>query len=386
MTIQFGTGTGALGQFMYKSAYINALIKKDAYNRWAQETSIHGVEWIGEATQLGFTNYPNISTGGVGLNVASYSHRSGDPENFALPVSSRYTLDSLQGDVYGTRIEMTCSDATNDYVVARGSLEDVETRFVSRPGGPNITVIWDDGFDVTYRSLAIGSSIWGTGDDESHPTLTLAFSGSIGSVWVAECTYAGYEYLTELTLSSADGHIQAGEVEKARFSDIGPIVKQNVANATEQIIAQGMGGQLARGFIDAQYMRDGVRPDTQELTSVLSTVLSQVGEAYVSLLRQQNYEYTGAVPSDSLLQADNKSFMNVRITVLRLGGASYGWLAAYGVFFLGCLLGLVRISSRASTVGFESQDAVKLLANVYDPSVKGRTRLRYDESLTIVGQ
>ncbi|KAI9155753.1 hypothetical protein HJFPF1_08342 [Paramyrothecium foliicola] len=381
----FGTGTGALGQFMYKSAYINALIDKDSYNRQFRSTGSPDFEWIAEGGQLGFTNYPNMSTGGVGLNVASYAHRSGDPVTFALPASSRYRLDSLQGDVYGTRIQVTCEDATDDHTVARGSSEDVETRFVSRSAGPNITIMWDGDFGKTYRSLAIGSSIWGIEDEESHPTLTLAFGGSGGYVWVAECTYAGYEYLTGLTLDSTDSYIQSGLEEKARFSDIGPVFKQEVANATGRVIEQGMGGQLARGFINAQYFYDGITEPTSDLTSVLSTVLSQVGEAYVSLLRQQNYEYTGAWSEDSVLQADNNSFMNVRISVLRLGGASYGWLAVYGVIFLGCLLGLVRASSRAEAVTFEAQDAVKLLANVHDPSVKGRTRLRYDEALTIVG-
>jgi hypothetical protein len=56
------------------------------------------------------------------------------------------------------------------------------------------------------------------------------------------------------------------------------------------------------------------------------------------------------------------------------------------VFFLVCLLGVLRISSRATAVAFEAQDTVKLLANVYNPSIAGWRRLRYDERLTIVGQ
>ncbi|KAH6670259.1 hypothetical protein F5X68DRAFT_265018 [Plectosphaerella plurivora] len=376
----YGTGVGALGQFAYKSAYINGLIALDNYDRRFQDSGYQ--EFIQEPGQIGFTAYPNISTGGVGLNVASYTHRTGNPVGFDLPHRLVYTLDSLQGDVYGTTIEVTCIDTTDEYVVAKGSMEDVEIRFVSKPGGPNITVMWDAGFGKTFRSLAIGSAVWGIEDETSHPTLTLAVSGIIGSVWVAECTYAGHEYLTEFTLSSADGYIQTGP-EKATFSDIGPRFKQTVANATNQVIEQGMGGALARGFIDSRYNEDG--SNTTDLANVLSTVLSQIGEAHVSLLRQDR-EFNNADPSPSQLQPNNKSHLTIRIRVHRMGGASYGWLAVYGVFFLGCILGLVRIYSRARTVAFEAQDAVKLLTNVYDPNVNGKTRLRYEDRLSIVGR
>jgi hypothetical protein len=377
----YGTGIGALSQFAYKTAYVNGLIARGSYNRRFQFVG-QDQEYLAEYGQIGFTAYPNMSTGGIGLNVASYVHRTGDPVNFGLPPSRLYTLDSLHGDVYGTRVEVTCAEATDEYVVAEGATENVESRFVSRPGGPNITLMLDAAQGTSFRSLAIGAAVWGIEDETSHPTLTVAVTGSIGIVWVAECTYAGHEYLTELALDSADGYIQTGSEEKATFSDIGPKFKQVVANATLEVLWQGMGGQVARGFIDSRYNYDA--SNTTGLAPVLSTVLSQIGEAHVSLLRQE-YEFTGADPSPSMLQADNRSFMSIRIRVQRMGGASYGWLAVYGILFLGCLLGLVRIYSRAKTVAFEAQDAVKLLANVYDPSVNGRTRLRYDDGLTIVG-
>jgi hypothetical protein len=126
--------------------------------------------------------------------------------------------------------------------------------------------------------------------------MTLAFGGLYAPVCVVECTYAGYEHLTEFSLDSADGCIQAGSVEKARFSDIGPNFKQKVTNATELIIEQGIGEQLARSFINARYASS--IPDDEDLaglTSVLSKVLSQVGEAYVSLHRQWLYEHAAAI-------------------------------------------------------------------------------------------
>ena len=49
-------------------------------------------------------------------------------------------------------------------------------------------------------------------------------------------------------------------------------------------------------------------------------------------------------------------------------------------------MGLARIYSRAKTTSFEAQDAVALVANVYDPSVSGKTRLHYDNGLAIVGR
>jgi hypothetical protein len=71
-------------------------------------------------------------------------HHSGDPEDFILLVSFRYRSEGMQGDVYGTRIEVTYVDTTSEYTVARDSSEHVEARLLRRPGGPNITVMWDD--------------------------------------------------------------------------------------------------------------------------------------------------------------------------------------------------------------------------------------------------
>ena len=105
---------------------------------------------------------------------------------------------------------------------------------------------------------------------------------------------------------------------------IGPKVKQRLANLTHNMLAfGGMGGDLARAFIDADYNSDGT--NNTAMAAVLETVIEQLGEAYISLLRQQVERSN--IAKDGNDSSGNGSDLQLYVTVLCLGGGQYGWLA-----------------------------------------------------------
>ena len=96
-------------------------------------------------------------------------------------------------------------------------------------------------------------------------------------------------------------------------------------------------------------------------------------------MRQQversNLNKGGGTPSGK-----NSSEVRLYVTVLRLGGAQYGWLALLGVLLIGTVMGMVRTCAGGTAVEFEARDAVKLLrSTLHDPSIHDTTRVRYED-------
>ena len=145
----------------------------------------------------------------------------------------------------------------------------------------------------------------------------------------------------------------------------------------------GIGGDLARGFIDADYNSDGT--NNTDMAGVLETVIGQLGEAYISLLRQQverSNLYKGNDPS-----SENRSDLQLYVTVLRLGGGQYGWLAILGVLLIDSLWGTVRACSGRAMVGFDAQNSVQLLrSTLHNTDIQDRTRIQYENDLVVLNE
>ena len=149
---------------------------------------------------------------------------------------------------------------------------------------------------------------------------------------------------------------------------------------THNLIAGGMGGNLARGFIDAEYNANGW--DSEGMDAAIEPILEQVGEAYFSLMPQQ-------VERSNLFKGsefgDVGAEVHLFVTVSRLAGAHFGWLAVLGLLLLGTLIGTIRTCVGSRAVDFEAQDAVKLFqSTLSDANVCDTSRARYREGIQIL--
>ena len=364
--------TSQLSGFLYKASYIMGQKMRGTYTPFQIYTS-----YIPEQGPLGDTIYATLNTGGVGLNVSSYLQYSGQTNGFSMP--SKYEFNNLHASVFGTHVNVSCDNVTSDYSVVHEDVERVSILWVGKPDGPNLTLFNNLEGSGIVTSLAIGSYV-SVDSVTGEPLHTLAISDFIDeTALVLDCTYSGREYIANVSVASPVSPLTI-DSEGIQGPFIGPIVKQQLANTTHGMLALGgMGGVLARGFIDAAYNEDG--ENNTSIASALETVIGQLGEAYFSLLRQE-VERSNIDPGDPSLMHDSE--LRLYVTVPRLGGAQYGWLAVLGLLLIGSLVGTVRTCLHAKAVAFEAQDVVKLLSTLHDASIRDKTRIKYEDGLVVL--
>ena len=371
-----------LSGFLYKSAFITGLKTKDEYYGATDPNMIY----MPEQGSLGDTMYGTLNTGGVGLNASSYLQFSGLADGFNMP--SKYTFNMLSGTIYGTNVEVTCKNVTADYsntqTLARennGGQSQIETLSVARPSGPNFTFYNSLGFVPQPRSLVITSTV--TIEQASDlPIHSLAITGSLQtSAFVMECLYEGQDYLAEVSLNSSVSALEIGKRTESG-SRLDTLWKQKVANFTDDLVSYG-GGNLARGFKDAEFNVDG--DNNTDMMHAVETVFSQLGEAYFSILRQTIERSNIHTPGDSI--EENGSRLRILVTVQRLGGAQYGWLAVLGILLLGTLMGVFRACASGRAIEYEAQDVVKLLrSGLKIEGMHDTARVQYGDGITLLGR
>ncbi|KAG8628577.1 hypothetical protein KVT40_004450 [Elsinoe batatas] len=91
----------------------------------------------------------------------------------------------------------------------------------------------------------------------------------------------------------------------------------------------------------------------------IETIMGQVSEGYISLLRQSIERTTINGPSSL---GDLGAEVRVFMTVTRMGGSHIAGTAVFGVLLLGTLSGTVRACVGRRAVSFEAQDPVRLLS------------------------
>ncbi|KAF4555484.1 Hypothetical protein D9617_2g054450 [Elsinoe fawcettii] len=343
-----------LSGFLYRSALVAGLKARNKYGPFTPNTP-----YLPEAGMLGDTMYGSLNTEGVGLNTSSYLQYFTDPDGFDVP--ARFEFTGLSGVVFGTHINVTCTNVSADYTWSEDTLNeyrnaDLRVITLSKPGGLNLTMYrppeWSRG---QFEYLAMASFV-NASSTTSDPIHTLAMSGILrtGAVW--ECRYSGREYTARVSMSSpVSPLVILSDVQQGPL--IGPIVKQRLANATHNVIRSGQGGNLVKAWMDAGFNYDGL--NSTNATIPLQTVLTQVGQAYISLVRQAVERTTINVPSSL---GDLGSEVRVSMTVTRVGGSHIAWVAVYGLLLLGTLYGTVRACVARRAVTFEAQNAVNLLS------------------------
>ena len=377
----YNSVTSQLNGFLYKAAYINGLIAKHEYSPFSAPYTTY----IPEQGSIGDNIYAGLNTGGVGLNVSSYLQYSGVTDGFNMP--AEYEFNKLQAGVFGTNISLSCQDATASYTAftTEADIGFVKVMAVSKPNGRNITVFNSLQGDRISNSLVIGSAVT-IDSDTGEPIHSLVIPDFVDeTAFVLECSYDGQEYMANISVASSVSPLQI-DGEALPGPVIGPYVKQTLANVTDTMLSFGStGGELARGFIDADYNSDGM--NNTEMAGVLETVIGQLGEAYISLLRQQ-VERSNILKGDpgSLIASTwNGSVLQLYVTVLRLGGGQYGWLAILGVTLVGSLWGTVRACGGRALVGFDTHNSVQLLrSTLHNTDIRDRTRVRYQNGFVVL--
>ena len=373
----FHSESSQLSSFLYKAAYINGLIAIGRYMPF----STYYAPYIPEQGSIGDTVYAGLNTGGVGLNVSSYLQYSGITDGFNMP--AEYEFNKLQAEVFGTNISVSCQNATASYtaVGTRVDIGFMTVMAVSKPNRPNITVFNNLQGELIDTSLVIGSAVT-IESDTGEPVHSLVIPNfGLQTAFVLECSYDGQEYLANVSVASSVSPLRI-DAESVPGPVIGPEVKQRLANIMHNMLSLGgMGGNPARGFIDANYNSDGT--NNTGMAGALETVIGQLGEAYISLLRQQVERSN--IDKDSDGSSGNGSDSQLYVTVLRLGGGQYGWLAILGVLLIGSLWGTVRACGGRAMVGFDTHNSVQLLrSTLHNTDIRDRTRVRYENSFMVL--
>ena len=337
------------------------------------------IPFLPEQRPLGDTLYGSLNTGGVGLNLSSYIQYSGQPSFFNMP--ARYEFNKLQAIVYGTNVNVSCHNVTSSYGVTQADVDApaVDVAVISRASGPNFTFLntLDD-----PTQLAIGSAVI-VNSKSGVPVHTLAIPSGFKSAFVLECTYDGQEYQAEISVNSSTSPLHIDR-QTDLGPTLGPLVQQRLANLTSGLLAlSNSGGNLAQGFLDAGY--NTYADNNTDMATAIETVFGQLGEAYFSVLRQ-GVERSNMYRSDSDLSAQAGSELRLFVTVQRLGGGLFGWLAVLAVLLVGSVMGLVQVCIGSSAVDFDAQDAVKLLREtLHSSDIRDKTRVKYRDGIVIPG-
>jgi hypothetical protein len=340
---------GSLVSFLYRAAYMTGLKARGAYDA---NRRIHPPE----QGQVGSNIYETLYTGGIGLNVSSYLQYTGMTEGFSMPAN--FSFNKLEAIVYGTHVNVTCMDVTSEYSLNtdRMKIEAIEGRLevmtARKSGGPNFTF---SHLSIDEPRLEIEPSVV-IDRNNSRPTLFLAVRGR-SLFHILGCTFTGREYRASVSVASASSPLRLShEVDQGPVLD--PIVQQRLAN-TSQILFGHDGVGVIQGLLDAG-VGFGSSGDYEVMISSLQTVIEQFGEAYISCIRQ-TFEKSNLATSGVLENISKGSSLRLHVTIIRLGGASYGWLTVFVILLLGTLIGIARICTYRTMADFDAQDAVKLL-------------------------
>ncbi|KAF2993242.1 hypothetical protein E8E13_000198 [Curvularia kusanoi] len=355
--------TAFLTSFLYKAAYI-------AGQKASNPDYQVGFPYVSEQSQLGSNVYETLYTGGIGLNVSSYLQYDGQTEGFSMPAD--YSFNKLEAIVFGTHVDVTCTNVTSEYSIKNDLARSDATKDVvkvvvaERPGDSNFKFAnwFGDMSTPEIESLVVIDR------NTSKPTLILALGGVLHPL-ILECTFAGREYLASVSVASASSPLRLDH-EMVQGPELSPIMQQYLANMSETLFGHN-GVGVVRGFLDGGF--DGFSPD-EIMISSLETVLEQLGEACFSFLRQM-VEMSSKI-EDYAKHFRNGSRLRLYITVVRLGGASYGWLVVPVALLLGTVVGLVRICTYRTMAEFEAQDPVRLLQlSLQNAAISDTSKLGY---------
>ncbi|KAH8121303.1 hypothetical protein LI328DRAFT_172006 [Trichoderma asperelloides] len=321
-----------LEAFLYRAAYIGAATTNDpgGFNQFS-------TAWISPSGAIGDTSYSSLNTGGIGLNMTSYFDFSGYPSRFHMP--SAYTFNDLSGVVYGTHVNVVCVNSTANYDLDYSRLDD------------DVAV-----FKISNHLVPV----------------------ELGETFICDCTYSGREYMASIIVSSRLSPLEVvAEVNQGPF--IGLDVKWLLARTATNFLRKPGGGSLISAWTSTSWNNGG--DNNTDTAALLSTILSQTGEAQLSLLRQTAERSN----TDTQSYKPHSSSVTMSIRITMIGSGQYGWLSLYALLLVGALLGLTRTLSRFEPASPDVQDPVKVLGLMLNnDTINDKTRLKFDEKIEVL--
>jgi hypothetical protein len=367
-----------LDAFLFRSAYIAGLntsvVWKSAYPGLLSK-------WLPESGSLGDTLYPTLRTSGIGLNLSSYLDYIGSPR-IGFDVPATYTFNRLYGDVFGTHIDVTCTDAqhtlTTDSVWNCGG--DFSSRYYEIDTQKGVHLALSSELGV----LAIGSALI---YQRGVPILTIAVPFDWYEAAVYECTYSGNDFVASVSVDSRVSPLRI-VAEKGNSSSINTATKKTLADSMNDLLSKQGGGSLVRAW---QALR--IRGPTsfeggkETLRRNLEKIFSQMGEALISLSRQdiERADYYKGYESRA---ANGVPVLGVTVlvTITKLGGGSWGWLSVYILFLMGSLSSIFRYCRVRRILQTDVQDPLRILEMTLEggQEISLKSRIRIQDKLEVI--
>ncbi|KAJ5092836.1 hypothetical protein N7456_008697 [Penicillium angulare] len=261
-----------LDAFLFRTANIHALnVSKDYVTGFP--------EWLPELGQIGDTLYPSLNTQGIGLNISSYLDYTGHPrEGFQVP--DVYTFNKMYGNVFGTQIEVKCTDAEHTLKTSLATTNlnttDSFSYLINTQKGAEFTFIAD------LHILKIGAALV---SDNNEPVLTIAIPYDAHHAFVTECTYSGNDFTASVSLDSRVSPLRiSNKIEDG--SSIDNETKWLLARSMYNLLSLQAGGSLTRAWQSAKFLGPIDGHSNATTTSLLESIFGQMGEALISLKRQ----------------------------------------------------------------------------------------------------
>jgi hypothetical protein len=378
--VTVGADHSLLSSFLYRDSYLRSFQAKGL-----SDPSLGEGNYVSESGTIGTTIYPGLNSSGIGLNITSYTQYSGPSSGFDLPTS--YTFERLDAAVFGTVVDVACVDATASYNVTTTKYGDPETpdailyTFVKN-NVINATILQDPNYN---SGLCIGSVVT---EQNGEPLHTFLFPGGydIDTPFVSECTYGGNEILASISLLGDGSPLQVNGIV-TQGSPLNATVKWDLSNMTDQYISRyshgGPGGSLADGWVTSEFYIDGFGADPTFIATTMSTILGELGQAYYSLLRQ-NVEVANLNPGPDKMP-NNRSFVNMAVTVLRVGGSSAAWIIIYGLLLISAMLGVVVAAVQKRVLPWSPQNPIEILQKCLPMGtiIDDLTPLKYREQFEV---
>lgn len=358
--------TATLDSFLFKIAYIDALKLKGWYNPKDLKA------WLPESGTLGDTLYPSLRTGGIGLNTSSYVDYSGYPRS-GFNVPATYTFNELHGTVFGTHIDVKCTEAAHH---SKSTTAEPEW------GGDSTWYYQIDTQKGVHFSLfgeldtlIIASALLNV---TGSPILTIAIT-DMDDVHVSECTYSGRDYLVPVSLDSRVSPLRSlADTKNGSFID--DDTKWILAEFMNNLLSLQNGGSLNRAWQSAHFDALYTAGYNGSITSLLENIFGQTGEALISIRRQY---FENAEHSEAHILGPG-SAITMSVTIAKLGGGSWPWLSVYILLLIGPLLSILHSCKRNQILQYDVQDPVGILELTLPETIDGQSRIRFKDRLEVI--
>jgi hypothetical protein len=356
-----------LDSFLFKIAYIEALKSKGWYN----SEDLHA--WLPESGTLGDTLYPSLRIGGIGLNTSSYIDYSGYPRN-GFNVPATYTFNELHGTVFGTHVDVKCTEAahTFKYTTTKPEGRGDTTWYyqIDTQKGAHFSLFGElDTLMIAPALLNVTGS----------PILTIVMPDG-NQVFVSECTYSGRDYTVPVSLDSCVSPLRS-LADTSNGSCIDDDTKWTLAGSMNDLLSLQGGGSLTRAWQSARFDGPFTPYRNGSITSLLETILSQMGEALASI-RRQDLERADHSHADTFGRG---SAITLYVTVAKLGGGSWPWLSVYILLHLGPLLSILHSCRRNQVLQYDIQDPLGVLElTLPEIMVDVQSRIRFRDRLEVI--